>query len=229
MKHLSEDVAKVRIAHRVAEFVRPGEYVNLGVGIPTMVADFLAPGAVCFHSENGILGVGPKAGPGQEDPDLINAGRQGVTELPGSSYFDSALSFGMIRGGHITTTVLGTLQVDVEGTIANWKNPAGGLLGVGGAMDLCTGARRVIVATTLFTRNGEPKVVDRCTMPVTATREADVVVTEFAVFEKKNGRLTLTEIAPEITLEEMRSLVRAAFDVAADLKTMRVQGGEANG
>jgi len=222
LQKLDEESARVRIARRIAGMIHPGEVVNLGVGIPTMVADYLKPGTAVLHAENGMLGMGPKPETGQGDPDLINAGRQRVTELPGCCYFDSAMSFAIIRGGHLETTVLGTLEVDIQGSIANWKFPGGGALGVGGAMDLCTGAKRVIIATTLLTKKGQSKIVGKCSLPVTAPSRADVVVTECGVFEKRGERLALTELARETTLEEIRSLVGAPFDVAPDLRPMDV-------
>ena len=185
------------IARRVAAHLRDGEVVNLGIGIPTLVADFLDPGAgVVLQTENGMLGVGPAPGEGEEDPALVNAGKLPVTALPGAAYFSSSVSFGLIRGGHVTTSVLGALQVDGRGRIANWALPGRPILGVGGAMDLMIGARRVIAATTHTTKDGEPKLVAECALPLTAERSADLVVTEAATFEIRDGALALVEIAP---------------------------------
>jgi 3-oxoacid CoA-transferase B subunit len=185
------------IARRVAGHLRAGEVVNLGIGIPTLVADFLAPDAgVVLQTENGMLGVGPAPGEGEADPALVNAGKLPITALPGASYFSSSVSFGLIRGGHVTTSILGALQVDGRGRIANWALPGRPILGVGGAMDLLVGARRVIAATTHTTRDGEPKLVAECTLPLTAERPADLIVTEAATFAPADGGLALVEIAP---------------------------------
>ena len=184
------------IAARVAPHLRPGEVVNLGIGIPTLVADLLTPAdEVVLETENGMLGVGPAPAPEAIDPALVNAGKLPITALPGSSYFASSVSFGLIRGGHVTTAVLGALQIDAAGRIANWAVPGKPILGVGGAMDLLTGARRVIVATTHTTKTGEPKIVGACTYPLTADRAVDVVVTEAATFTVADGALTLVEVA----------------------------------
>ena len=185
------------IARRVAAHLRDGEVVNLGIGIPTLVADFLDPGAgVVLQTENGMLGVGPAPVEGEEDPALVNAGKLPVTALPGAAYFSSSVSFGLIRGGHVTTSILGALQVDGRGRIANWALPGRPILGVGGAMDLLVGARRVIAATTHTTKDGEPKLVAECALPLTAERPADLVITEAATFEIHDGALALVEIAP---------------------------------
>jgi 3-oxoacid CoA-transferase B subunit len=184
------------IAARVAPHLRPGEVVNLGIGIPTLVADLLTPAdEVVLETENGMLGVGPAPAPEAVDPALVNAGKLPITALPGSSYFASSVSFGLIRGGHVTTAVLGALQIDAAGRIANWAVPGKPILGVGGAMDLLTGARRVIVATTHTTKTGEAKIVEACTYPLTADRAVDVVVTEAATFTVADGALTLVEVA----------------------------------
>lgn len=218
-----EEEAKVRIARRIAEeFGRSDRclVINLGVGIPTMVADYIRGKNVFIQAENGILGVGPLAVGEQIDRQLINAGRQPVTETPGCSYFDSAASFGMIRGGHVDTTVIGAFQVDQDGNIANWIIPNGKQLGVGGAMDLITGARQVIIGMQHTTREGRPKLVKRCSLPITGFAEADMVVTELGVFVFEEGRLQLREIAPELTVEELSSLTEAEFVVDTNLKTM---------
>jgi len=220
---VSEEEAKVRIARRIAEEfdgVGHGLVINLGVGIPTLVADYIQKADVFIQAENGILGVGPLAVGERIDRQLINAGRQPVTETPGCSYFDSAASFGMIRGGHVDATVIGAFQVDQEGNIANWIIPNGKQLGVGGAMDLITGARQVIIGMQHTTRDGKPKLVKRCTLPVTGFAEADLVVTELGLFAFQNGKLILREIAPEVTVEALTALTEAAFIIAPGLKTM---------
>lgn len=214
---------KVRIARRIAaEFsARKGPlFINLGVGTPTMVADYIQGDHVFLQAENGMLGVGPKAVGDAVDRRLINAGREPVTETPGCSYFNSAASFGMIRGGHIDATVIGAFEVDEEGSIANWIIPNGRQLGVGGAMDLVAGARQVVVAMPHTASDGSPKLVRRCSLPVTGYHEADLVVTELGVFRFPEGRMVLTEIAPEIDLEGLRALTAARFTAAPDLKPM---------
>jgi 3-oxoacid CoA-transferase B subunit len=218
MKTIPEEEAKRRIAWRIAkEFNDSGRtlFINLGVGTPTMVADYIENPGVFLQAENGMLGLGPAAREAEKDLFLINAGRIPITERPGCSYFDSALSFGMIRGGHIDATVIGAFEVDGDGNIANWIIPNGKQLGVGGAMDLVAGAKKVYVAMTHRNRNGAPKIVSRCTLPVTGYGEADCVVTEYGVFDFSDGRLVLREIAPEITLEELRSITAAPFEAAS--------------
>jgi len=220
---VSEEQAKVRIARRIAEEFAGADHglvINLGVGIPTLVADYIQKADVFIQAENGILGVGPLAVGERIDRQLINAGRQPVTETPGCSYFDSAASFGMIRGGHVDATVIGAFQVDQEGNIANWIIPNGKQLGVGGAMDLITGARQVIIGMQHTTRDGKPKLVKRCTLPVTGFAEADLVVTELGLFAFEDGKLILREIAPEVTVEALTALTEAAFIIAPGLKTM---------
>ena len=220
---IADSEARERIARRIArEFADQQRtlVINLGVGIPTMVANFIESGEIFIQAENGMLGVGRLASGDQIDRQLINAGRQPVTETPGCSYFDSAASFGMIRGGHVDATVIGAFQVDEAGNIANWINPNGKQLGVGGAMDLVTGARQVIVGMQHVTRDGGSKLVKRCTMPITGFSEVDLVVTELGVFYFREGGLVLEEIAPEISEEELRTLTEARFTVSENLKTM---------
>lgn len=215
---MAED-ARMVIARRAAEAIRDWEIVNLGVGIPTLVADVIDPARpVYFHSENGILGYGPPPPAGQEDEDLVDAGKRPVSVLPGACFFDSADSFAMIRGGHVDCAILGTLEVDEEGNIANWLVPSRPQFGVGGAMDLLSGARRVIAVTTLTTGEGKPKILKRCTLPLTARRRVDMIITEAAVFELRGGRLVLTELAPGLSPDDIRAKVEADFDVAADLE-----------
>ena len=208
------DDAKSRIAERAARELRVGEVVNLGIGIPNLMPGFLGDDAGVFlHTENGLLGVGPRPGEDDLDPDLIDAAKRPVTALPGASYFDSAQSFAMIRGGHIDVAVLGALQVSATGDIANWAVPGKDVLGVGGAMDLVVGARRVIVTMTATSSDGEPKVVTECTYPLTARGAADVVITELSVFRLRDGALVLTELQGGATVEDVRAVTAAPFAV----------------
>lgn len=211
---------KSAIAARAAQELRPGEIVNLGIGIPNLIPGLLGDGANVFlHTENGLLGVGPRPSEGEVDPDLIDAAKRPVTALTGAAYFDSAQSFAMIRGGHIDVAVLGALQVSISGDIANWAVPGKDVLGVGGAMDLVVGARRVIVTMTSTSSTGEPKIVRECTYPLTARGVADVVVTELAVFRFREGTLVLTELLDDATVDEVRAATGAPFDV--DLEDRR--------
>lgn len=225
MQIIPEEKAKIRIARRIAhEFSGCSKItiINLGVGIPTMVANFVEGENVFIQSENGMLGVGPIAPEDRIDRQLINAGRQPVTETPGCCYFDSATSFGMIRGGHIDATVIGAFQVSQHGDIANWIIPNGKQLGVGGAMDLVSGAKKVIVAMTHTAKTGEPKLVRECSLPITGIGEADMVVTELGVFILENREMVLKEIAPEVSLDLIRTLTEAEFRVHSGLKTMEI-------
>ena len=206
--------ARQRIARRAALELRPGQVVNLGVGIPTLIPDHMDPGTQVFlHSENGVLGVGPSPAPGEEDPDLINAAKRPITALPGASFFDSAAAFAMIRGGHVDVAVVGGLQVDEEGRLANWNLPGEGVLGVGGAMDLAVGARRVIVAMTHLTPDGRPKLVRRLSLPSTSPRPVDLVITDRAVFRVRGGALWLEELEEGLTLAELQGMTEARFFV----------------
>ena len=192
--------------------LRPGDVVNLGIGIPTLVADLITPDLnVNLHTENGMLGVGPAPQDGGALDYPVNAGKIPVTALPGASYFDSSSSFGMIRGGHVDVAVMGGLQVDARGNLANWAVPGKPLLGVGGAMDLASGARRLIVTMTHTDPDGTPKIVPECTLPLTAHAAVDVVITDQAVFEFRDGQLTLTELMPGATLEGVRASTSAPF------------------
>ncbi len=213
---MSEDV-RARIAARAAQELQPGDVVNLGIGIPNLIPGYLgASTEVIIHTENGLLGVGPRPGPDELDPDLIDAAKQPVTALPGAAYFDSAESFAMIRGGHVDVAVLGALQVSAAGDIANWAVPGRDVLGVGGAMDLVVGARRVIVTMTATSSRGEPKVVDECTLPLTARSAADVVVTQLSVFRVRDGGLVLTELLGGASLDDVARVTAAPYEVALE-------------
>ncbi|MFD2609663.1 3-oxoacid CoA-transferase [Deinococcus taklimakanensis] len=206
------DDARMNMARRALKELRPGDVVNLGIGIPTLVADLITPDLnVNLHTENGMLGVGPAPQDGGALDYPVNAGKIPVTALPGASYFDSSSSFGMIRGGHVDVAVMGGLQVDARGNLANWAVPGKPLLGVGGAMDLASGARRLIVTMTHTDPDGTPKIVPECTLPLTAHAAVDVVITDQAVFEFQNGQLTLTELMPGATLEGVRASTSAPF------------------
>ncbi|HWN68457.1 MAG TPA: 3-oxoacid CoA-transferase subunit B [Haliangium sp.] len=202
--------SREQIAERAAREIAPGSIVNLGIGLPTLVADYLpASHGVWLHSENGLLGMGPYPYEGDEDPQLINAGKETVTVVPGGSFFDSAVSFTMIRGGHVDLALLGAMQVSEHGDLANWSVPGGKTMGIGGAMDLASGARRIVVLTTHLTREGEPKLVRECSYPLTARKVVDRVISDLGVVDITERGFVLVECAPGVTLEQIRAATGA--------------------
>jgi len=213
--------SRERIVLRAARELQDGFYVNLGIGMPTQVANHVPEGVkIILQSENGMLGIGPFPYEGEEDPDLINAGKQTITELPGSSYFSSAESFAMIRGGHIDLTIMGGMEVSEQGDLANWMIPGKMVKGMGGGMDLVASARRVVIIMTHCNKKGESKVLRECRLPLTGVRCVHRLITEHAVFDFEDGRMILRELAAGTTLDALREITEARFEVADDLREM---------
>lgn len=228
---MAEKDKRIRVARRVAQELKNGEVVNLGIGLPTLVANYLPQEvSIILHSENGFLGIGPEPEPAKEDRDVINAGGRPVSILADGSCFDSAMSFAIIRGGHVDTTVLGALEVDETGNLANWMVPGKKVTGMGGAMDLVTGAGKVIIAMEHVNKDGSPKIVKQCTMPLTAAGEVDYIITDLAVIAVRSDGLHLLEISQETTVEEVISSTGAKLILpAGDIPVYSEKGGKKDG